>query len=482
MLGRLSGFFRETLVAANFGVSLEADIVVLMLSVPDLMVSILMGGAMGAVLVPAFTQSPDKARMLLSQAMLVFAVVFCLIAAGLSWQAKLLVSILVPGFSAVQVSSAAKALDLVLWLIPLTVLAGTTTAYLHSRNKFIVASLGTLVVNISIIAGLYLVLTNRVSMELLALFVILGGLLRLASQAVAIRPVFQPQKYLGPLLLTRTMLVRYCQAMFSGSLLFLYPVVARAFASFDEVGSVAVLNYSMRLIELPMAICISFLSVVLFPRLSQSFASDPGLHQQYVRYGTQATLALSMVAVISLLLLADEYSTFVYGHGDMSVANVAQVAYLISIGLLVLPFQGLAIYNTALFNSRNDTRTPMIINGIGLLFFLVLLKFNLLGTGLGGIMWGFLTSFSLILVLQLFALRLVRYRLTEIYLDRAFLKGGICAIVICLLSSYGIASLDQHAWLKLMLGGFNAVVCLIVMTLFYSDIRKAYLSKIFDLQ
>ena len=136
-LGRLSGFLREALVAANFGVSFEADIVVLMLTVPDLMVSLLMGGAMGAVLIPAFTQSPANARVLLYQAMFIFALLFCIIAAGLNWQVGVLVSLLVPGFDSFQVQRAASALDLVLWLIPLTVLAGTTTAYLHSKNKFI---------------------------------------------------------------------------------------------------------------------------------------------------------------------------------------------------------------------------------------------------------------------------------------------------------------------------------------------------------
>ncbi len=49
LLGRISGFIREALVAASFGASSEADIVVLMLTVPDLMVSLLMGGAMGAI-------------------------------------------------------------------------------------------------------------------------------------------------------------------------------------------------------------------------------------------------------------------------------------------------------------------------------------------------------------------------------------------------------------------------------------------------
>ncbi|MGI9316191.1 MAG: lipid II flippase MurJ [bacterium] len=464
---------REALVAANFGVSFEADVVVLMLTVPDLMVSLLMGGAMGAVLIPAFTQSPAVARILLYQAMLVFALTFGVLAAVLIWQAEALVSLLVPGFDTAQVLQVADALKFVLWLIPLTVLAGATTAYLHSKNQFIIASLGTLFVNVSIITGLYLVFVDQVSIQSLALFVILGGLLRLVSQVVYVRPVIHPIRYLRPLLLHRTMFIKYCQAMLSGSLLFLFPVVARAFASFEETGSVAVLNYSIRLIELPMAICISFLTVVLFPRLSQSFESDPELHRHYIRYGVQATLALSVVASIMLMLLAGEYASLVYGYGEMSKENIGQIKSLISIGLLVLPLQGLCVYNTAVFNSRTDTRTPMIINGCGLLIFLGLIQFDILGVGLEGIMWSLVASFGLILALQLLRLKIDQLKFSEIYLDRTFLTGIGCAITICIAIGFGIASLQVHLLLKLFLGFLAAIACLLVIALFYTEVRMA---------
>ncbi|MGI9317224.1 MAG: lipid II flippase MurJ, partial [bacterium] len=364
-------------------------------------------------------------------------------------------------------------LDLVLWLIPLTVLAGATTAFLNSKNKFVVASLGTLIVNASIIAGLYLLSADQASAQTLTLFVILGGVLRLVSQTACIRPAFHPIQYLKPLLLHRTMIVKYCQAMLSGSLLFLFPVVARAFASFGDSGSVAVLNYSMRLIELPMAICISFLAVVLFPRLAQSFEYDAELHHRYIRYGVQATLALAIIATIILILLADEYVSFVYGYGEMSEENIGQVTALILIGLLMLPLQGLCVYNTAVFNSRTDTRTPMAINGFGLLAFLVMLQFDVLGVGLEGIMWNLVASFGFILVLQLLNLKIDQFKISEIFLDRAFLTGCACAILICIAMGLGIASLQQHLLFKLFLGFLAASACVLVIALFNAEVRMA---------
>ena len=382
LLGRLSGFIREALVAATFGASFEADIVVLMLTVPDLMVSLLMGGAIGAILMPAFSQNPENARKLLYQSAIIFGFLFCIVTAAMYWQVQALVTILVPGFDLEQIEETADVLRYVLWLIPLTVLAGTTTAYLHYQNRFITASLGTLIVNGTIITGIYLVFIGQGSFATLAVFVLLGGLLRFSIQVSVIRPSYHPIKSFRPMLLRKPIVVQYCQAMLSGSLLFMFPVVARAVASFEEVGSIAILHYSMRLIELPLAIFISFVAIVLFPRLAQSFKTDHELHRCYIRYGVQATLALSIVISIVLVMLVDEYSMFVYGYGDMSESNVARISYLVSIGLLILPLKGLAVYNMAVFNSRMNTRTPMLINGTGLMLFLGLLKFEILGSGL----------------------------------------------------------------------------------------------------
>jgi len=473
LLGRVSGFVREALVAATFGVSFEADIVVLMLTVPDLMVSLLMGGAMAAVLVPAFTQSPETARRMLYQVALLAAIVFSAIAGLLVWQAPLLVSILLPGFVSQQVQTAATALTHVMWLIPLTVLATATMAYLHSKNRFVVASLGTLIVNGSIILGLYLVMLEHLSVSGLAFFVLLGGLLRLASQLVSIRVDFLPLQSLKPRLLHRDLFLRYGQAMFSGSLMFVFPVVARAFASYEAEGSVAMLNYSMRLIELPMSVCISFLGVVLFPRLSQSYQADPETHRRYIRYGIQATLALSVIAAAMLIMLSGEYAGLVYGYGNMSAENVARVAQLISIGLLVLPLQGLAIFNTSIFYSRTDTLTPMLINTAGLVAFLAILYLRIFGAGLSGIMMGLVASFALILSLQWLKLRVERLKFSEVYLDPTFLGGFGSAILVCLASGSWIATLQHHLLLKIFLGMFAALCCLLLMAMFYPHIRSS---------
>ena len=471
LLGRLSGFAREAFVAATYGATPQADIVVLMLSVPDLLVNILMGGAMGAALVPEFSQHSEQARKLLYQSLLFFGMIFIGITVGLYWQADILVALLVPGFSEAQAAQSAIALGWVIWLVPLTVLAGVVTAYLHAQNKFAVAAIGTLIINSSIIGGLLLVYFGHGYLRLVAAFALLGGLLRLCSQLLQVRPVWNPLASLHPVLLNKALLTHYGQAMLSGSVLLLFPVVARAMASYEVEGSVALFNYAARLVEFPLAIAVTFLTIVFFPRLAKSFLSNPSEHRKLIQYGTQITLGLSMVAAITLATLSLHYSDIVYGHGDMQNSSVELVATLTAIGLTALPLQGLAIFLTAVFNSRKDTRTPLLINGTGLIFFLLSNNAGIFGQGLQALMWGIVASYGLICFLQSLILKIESLSWWRVLFNRTFFPGIICAVIISVYASQWIQQVGFSAWLSLVLASFVALLSLSVMALFNENIR-----------
>ena len=472
LLGRLSGFAREAFVATTYGATAQADIVVLMLTVPDLLVSILMGGALGAVLVPEFTQHPELARKLLYQSLVFFGSIFLVVATSLYWQSGILVALLAPGFAEAQAAQSAVALGWVIWLVPMTVLAGIVTAYLHAQNRFAMAALGTLIINSTIIIGLLLVYLDYGSLQLVAVFVLFGGLLRLFSQLLQVHPTWSPLASLFPTRLNKVLLIRYGQAMLSGSVLLLFPVVARAMASYQGEGSVAIFNYATRLVEFPLAIAVTFLAVVFFPRLSESFLADRVQHRQLIRYGVQITLGLSLVAAITLISLSDAYAEIVYGHGDMQNSSVALVAVLTTIGLAALPLQGLSSFLTAVFNARRDTRTPLLLNGAGLVFFLLTSNFGLFGQGLQALMLGMVASYGLICSLQLIFLKIEAVSWRRILFDREFFPGVICALALSAYASQWIGQTGFSAWVSLLLACLLALLSLFIMALFNREFRS----------
>ena len=383
-----------------------------------------------------------------------------------------MVGLLAPGFTELQVVQGTAAVGWVIWLVPLTVFSGVITAFHHAQNRFAIPAVGTFIVNCSIITGLLLVYTGYGSLRLVAIFVLIGGLMRLFSQLLQVHPVWNPVAGLFPWRLNKPLLIRYGQAMFSGSMLLLFPVVARALASYGDEGSVALFNYATRLVDFPLAIAVTFLTVVFFPRISNSFSNDPGQHRRLISYGVQITLGLSLVAAATLISLSDEYAKVVYSHGDMPNTSVILVASLTAVGLSALPLQGFSIFLTAVFNARKDTRTPLLLNGTGLIFFLLVSKKEIFGEGLVALMWGMVASYGLICVLQLMFLKIEKLNWRFVLLDKAFCSGVVCAVFISTCSSLWIATTDLAAWLSLLIACFFASLSLVVMALFNKELRS----------
>jgi len=478
LLGRLSGLVRESIVATTYGTSSQADIVVLMLTVPDLLVNILVGGAMGAVLIPEFNSSPSNAKKLLFQAALFFGIVFTLISTLLYWQSYTLVELLAPGFENTQTLQASIGLGWVMWLVPLTVLAGIVTAYLHSKNKFAIASLGTLIINITIIAGLLLVYFGFGSIFWVAMFVLLGGALRLLSQLISVGIKWYPIQSFDSILLNKGILLRYMQALLSGSILLFIPVLAKAFASYSGEGSVAIMNYSTRLIEFPLAIAITVFTVTLFPRLSDSFINNKKLYNKLVGYGSQATLGISILIMIALILLSSHYVDVVFNYGNMQTGDLFTIQQLISIGLFILPLQGMSFFLTAVFHSQKNTKVPLIINSIGLLVFIMIYINSIFGNNLESIMWAMVCSYGLTFVLQLFLLKIDDLKIGQVFLNSEFVAGlFVSSVTLYLLVSW-VNNANFNSIIILFIAVLVGLLSLIILAVFNQEFRVLIKNKV----
>ena len=161
LLGRFSGFIREIIVASQFGVGQDSDVILFVLSIPDLLVNILVGGGLAAALIPEFGSEVSSRfkQQLLFQALAVFVACSAIFVFFIFIFDDFLISLLAPGFQFAAAESAKGIYKVVIWIIPLTVFSGILTAYLNAESHFISSSLGTLVLNISIISGLFLIKT-----------------------------------------------------------------------------------------------------------------------------------------------------------------------------------------------------------------------------------------------------------------------------------------------------------------------------------
>jgi len=83
LLGRVSGFFRDWLIAYVAGAGINSDLAVVLITLPDLVVNLVVGGGISASLVPKYqsigeSQSSALYLSLLKSFFIGFSIIACI--------------------------------------------------------------------------------------------------------------------------------------------------------------------------------------------------------------------------------------------------------------------------------------------------------------------------------------------------------------------------------------------------------------------
>lgn len=155
--------------------------------------------------------------------------------------------------------------------------------------------------------------------------------------------------------------------------------VDRSLASRLPEGSIAALNYANTLNNMIMALSVTILITLIYPRLNQANARDQ--IAQFYKYIRQGLILIVMVALpfsLGAILYSNDLVQIVYERGafDINASKLTAVAYLFySAGLLFVAVNQLMLRG---YYALHDTRTPMVIAGFGVIVNIVL---NLLLVG-----------------------------------------------------------------------------------------------------
>lgn len=404
MAGRLAGFGREVLLASSLGLSEQADIAIVLLTVPDLLVNLLLSGGIGVALVPALrAASPAQAAALFKQASLAFGAVFALFGLCFALAPSLWFWLFAPGLE-----SATQWLDH--WMvyaiaaaIPLAALSGVSTAALNARDRFFVAGCGTLIFNLCVIGGLGMAMLQAQGyLAWLCAGILAGSGVRWISQWLGLRRgaprVLEPHT---GFLLDRGLLRGFVAGLASASLLILVPVALRAGASWLGKGELAAFNYAIKLVELPLGILITTLATVAFPRLSEAHAQrDAAAFDGVLGAAVQRSLILSVAVVACGWPFIDTLVGILFGSGRVGVEGQAHITTLTQIALLSVPCVGISGLAGAALNARRQPGIVLRRTALVMLMFPLLCLPGLLLGDPGMLMWA-LPVFHFILALSL---------------------------------------------------------------------------------
>lgn len=368
LVGRLTGFGREWLLSARAGASDSSDLAIVLLTLPDLLVNLLLGGGLGATLVPVLQQLPsDQRQRLAAQVALPVGTAFALLACLLILGSTQLLTLLAPGVATAQIVAARAPLSLALLAVPLTALAGVTTALLNASGRFDVAASGTALFNLLVIAALA---SQMPLVWAVASGVLAGAMLRLLVQMLGVSTSTQEWLAVGraglrPWLVNKALLRRFVGNFgFVTGLVLLQPI-ARACASTHDPGALSLFNYASKLVDLPLGVLMGALTTVLLPHLAA--APSAASIKRVMRLTVTAAVAISLPA----LLWATPLARLVYFKADFSPLQLQQLGQATAWAFVFLLPQALVNLYGTVFAALGRTR-PLLLCAVLMLTGLLL--------------------------------------------------------------------------------------------------------------
>lgn len=372
--GRLSGFARELLIAASFGVSADADVAVVILTLPDLFVNILLSGGLSVALVPAFQKvRPELKMLLLAQSSSVVLIPFGILSILLISFPTAFFKLVAPGMANADIKLTLVSLLLLGISLPLAALSGVSSAALNSNGKFFVAGCGTLLFNICVIFSIVFGFGDKqqFGLTLLCFGVGFGASLRLLSQYMTL---FLSEK--APLskifdcwLVDQKLINSFLAGMGATSVLVLVPVVIRAASSILGEGQLAAFNYAMKLVDLPVGVFIASIVTVMYSRISKAIQSNMLLEADSIlEMGMFKVLVFSVSVVLCGWHFSDAAVNLLFGFGRVTEAERLHVVSLVKIALLSVPWIGVVSVMTAAVNANGKHSLVLRLSFYGFLF------------------------------------------------------------------------------------------------------------------
>ena len=336
LASRLVGLARESAQAAAFGTSGLADVVVLMLTLPDWLTGLLASGALAYVLMPAWAGEPaavvDRSQRRVALWLLIggAALALCLIVfrqPAVSWLASGLPPALRP--------LAAQALVWSALAFPLALLAALWGTRLQHARDFLGLYAANLVVNGALIAAIAGAAQAPVAAGavlwlgaglLAAMGLRLVWLWRRQRRGAAPSPTLTP----SPVASLPPVPV-WLWAVLSAGLPLLLPFVARSIASRGGEGALSTFNYAWKLVELPLVLAIQLVATLAFPAIAAalSFRATPvsvAGAAAPVRAAFALAWTLACAAAAALLVGAPALAELVFGWGRVSPESLTQIA------------------------------------------------------------------------------------------------------------------------------------------------------------
>jgi len=383
MISRLLGLARDQVFAYLFGANNAMDAFYVAFRIPNLFRDLFAEGAMNAAFVPTFTRQltrygKDQAWKLANNVINTLAIsTGLLVIIGIVSAGPLIT------FLASDYASVPGKLELTVLLTKITLpfltfiaIAAAFMGMLNSLQRFFIPALSPAMFNISTIFCAFALVPVMSKFGLapitaIAIGTLVGGLGQLVIQWPALRKEgyrYRPVLNLGDQPL-RDVLILMGPGILGVAATQVNLLVNLILATGEGTGAVSWLNYSFRLIYLPIGLFGVSIATVALPVISKHAALEKLSNvRSTVSNGLRLMLVLNIPAAVGLIVIALPIVQLIFERGNFTPSDTAATA-----AALIFYSPGLIGYSAVkiiapTFYALRDSRTPVLIS-VGTMIF-----------------------------------------------------------------------------------------------------------------
>ncbi|PIQ78419.1 murein biosynthesis integral membrane protein MurJ [Candidatus Peregrinibacteria bacterium CG11_big_fil_rev_8_21_14_0_20_46_8] len=366
------GLVRDRTFAQTFGATRELDIYNAAFNIPDLILNVLVAGALSAAFIPVFTglraqkqehEANEVASTLLNSAVVVVAVVGAIAFIFMPWIAPKIA----PGFSAEELEILISHSRIFLLSPIIFAVSNGLGSMLISYQHYLPYGLSPILYNFGIIGGTFFV--PRFGVTALIIGTLGGALLHLGVRLLGIS---RTHFHYHPLLKWRDknflQIVKLMIPKMVG-----HPVEQITFIIFTNVastlaaGSIAVVSFARNFQSVPVSLFGIAFSLAIFPMLSEAAAQkDLPVWLGHFKKALRDILYFTVPSAVVLFALSEIPIRIFLGGGNFTEAHIARTALTLSFFAFAVPTESVVHLLARSFYSLKNTLTPVIVSVIGL--------------------------------------------------------------------------------------------------------------------
>ncbi len=352
LISRILGFFRDFLTASVLGANIYSDIFFIAFKLPNLFRRIFAEGAFTQVFIPAFAKTTHKA-VFSANIFLIFLSIIFLITLLVNLVPELFTKALAVGFTQETIEIAAPFVAINFWYLPLIFAMTFLSGMLQYKHHFATTAFSTALLNLSLIAALFLS-QDKTQSEIvyyLSYGVVIGGVLQLALHVVAIHKLGLSKLLIGGFkhLRVKSKIIKkdtkqfrnnFFPAMWGNSTAQVSAFLDTFLASFLVTGSISYLYYANRIFQLPLALFAIATSIALFPRVARYIRNkDETQAKEFMQKAFWFLAFLLTASTIGGIVLSHEIIWLLFERGAFSSEDTASTTAVLQMYMLgLLPF------------------------------------------------------------------------------------------------------------------------------------------------